>query len=122
MPSMDAFITFDYLQTFAGAVAAVTLIVQFTKGWVRSVFGDMAVRPYAWVWAFLLLTFVQYAAGGLSGDFRGCLTTLVLTGINAIPVALGAIATYHVIRHCDGDWVNKCTLQDGARRDDRDAD
>lgn len=100
MPGIEGFLTLDYLRTFAGAAAAVNLIVQFSKGWVKAVFGDLTVRPYAWFWAFVILVFTAFADGRFAGDLRQDLTVLGLAALNAVPVALSAIATYHVIRHC----------------------
>ncbi|MDI6710941.1 MAG: hypothetical protein QME76_09740 [Bacillota bacterium] len=102
MTEFHDFLTLDYLRTFAGMVAAVNLIVQFSKGWVKAVFGDLAVRPYAWFWAFALLTFVAYADGRFAGGPGQWVAILGMSAVNAFPVALGAIATYHVIRHCNG--------------------
>lgn len=85
------FITTEYLATFAGMVAVVTIIVQFTKGIVKSNFPDWAVRIYALVWAWALQGFVCFVQGRISTESIG------LAALNGILVALTAYGTYGAI-------------------------
>ena len=86
---MNEFMTMEMLATFAGLVAAVALIVQFTKSVVKKRFGDASVRLYAFAIA-LVLTFLFAPAGtGAQG--------VVLTIINAILVCMAAMGSYEVI-------------------------
>jgi hypothetical protein len=83
------FITMETLATFAGLVAAVSIIVQFTKSLIKNRFGDAAVRIYTFVIA-LMLTFIFARSGqGIDG--------IVLTIINSIIVAIAAMGGYEVI-------------------------
>ncbi len=82
------FMNIEILATFAGLVAAVSIIVQFTKSIVKKNFGDSAVRLYAFIIA-LILTFIFARAGtGIEG--------IVLTIINAILVSIAAMGGYEV--------------------------
>ncbi len=88
MYNYNDFMTIEVLATFAGLVAAVSIIVQFTKSVVKKSFGDSAVRLYAFVIA-LILTFIFARAGtGIEG--------IVLTVINAILVSIAAMGGYEV--------------------------
>ena len=83
------FITMETLATFAGLVAAVSIIVQFTKSLIKNRFGDAAVRVYTFIIA-LILTFIFAKSGtGIEG--------IVLTIINSIIVAIAAMGGYEVI-------------------------
>lgn len=83
------FITMETLATFAGLVAAVSIIVQFTKSLIKNRFGDAAVRVYTFIIA-LILTFIFARSGtGIDG--------IVLTVINSIIVAITAMGGYEVI-------------------------
>ena len=83
------FITIETLATFAGLVAAVSIIVQFTKTLVKNKFGDVAVRVYTFIIA-LILTFIFARSGtGIEG--------IILTIINSIIVAIAAMGGYEVI-------------------------
>ena len=83
------FMTIEVLATFAGLVAAVSIIVQFTKSIVKKNFGDSAVRLYAFIIA-LILTFIFARAGtGIEGR--------VLTIINAVLVSIAAMGGYEII-------------------------
>ena len=85
----NEFMTMELLATFAGLVAAVSIIVQFTKSIVKKNFGDGAVRLYAFIIA-LVLTFIFARAGqGIEG--------IVLTIINAILISIAAMGGYEVI-------------------------
>ena len=86
---MNDFMTPDTLSTFAGLVAAVSIIVQFTKPLIKKNFIDGAVRIYTFV-VSLILTFVFASTGqGLQG--------ILLTVINSILVSLTAMGTYETI-------------------------
>ena len=83
------FITIETLATFAGLVAAVSIIVQFTKSIIKNRFGDAAVRIYTFVIA-LMLTFIFARSGqGIEG--------VILTIINAIIVSVAAMGGYEII-------------------------
>ena len=83
------FITMETLATFAGLVAAVSIIVQFTKSLVKNRYGDAAVRVYTFIIS-LILTFIFARSGqGIEG--------IVLTVINSIIVAIAAMGGYEVI-------------------------
>ena len=83
------FITMETLATFAGLVAAVSIIVQFTKSLVKNRYGDAAVRVYTFIIS-LILTFIFARSGqGIEG--------IVLTIINSIIVAIAAMGGYEVI-------------------------
>ena len=85
----NEFMTMEVLATFAGLVAAVSIIVQFTKSIIKKNFGDSAVRLYAFIIA-LILTFIFARTGqGVEG--------IVLTIINAILVSIAAMGGYEVI-------------------------
>lgn len=85
----NEFMTLEVLATFAGLVAATTLIVQFTKTVVKKQFADYVVRLYAFGIA-LILTFVFARAGtGIEG--------IVLTIINAVLVTIASMGGYEVI-------------------------
>lgn len=85
----NEFMTMELLATFAGLVAAVSIIVQFTKSIIKKNFGDGAVRLYAFIIA-LVLTFIFAKAGqGIEG--------IVLTIINAILISIAAMGGYEVI-------------------------
>lgn len=85
----NEFMTMELLATFAGLVAAVSIIVQFTKSIIKKNFGDGAVRLYAFIIA-LVLTFIFARAGqGIEG--------IVLTIINAILISIAAMGGYEVI-------------------------
>ena len=83
------FITLETLATFAGLVAAVSIIVQFTKSLIKNRFGDAAVRVYTFIIS-LILTFIFARSGqGIEG--------IILTIINSIIVAIAAMGGYEVI-------------------------
>lgn len=83
------FITMETLATFAGLVAAVSIVVQFSKSIVKKRFGDAAVRVYTFIIS-LILTFIFARSGqGIEG--------IVLTVINSIIVAIAAMGGYEVI-------------------------
>lgn len=86
---MNDFMTPDILATFAGMVAAVTVIVQFSKSIIKKNFADYAVRLYAFA-VSLVLTFIFARTGqGVQG--------IVLTIINAIIVTVSSTGAYEMI-------------------------
>ena len=86
---MNEFMTAETLATFAGLVAAVSIVVQFTKSIIKKNFGDQVVRIYAFIIA-LILTFIFAKSGqGIEG--------IVLTIINAILVSLTSMGAYEVV-------------------------
>lgn len=86
---LDNFMTVETLSTFAGLVAAVSIIVQFTKPLVKKNFIDGAVRMYTFVIS-LILTFVFAKSGeGIQG--------ILLTVINSILIAMSAMGGYELI-------------------------
>lgn len=85
----ENFMTTEMLGTFTGLVAAVSIIVQFTKSIVKKNFGDQAVRLYAFIIA-LILTFIFAKVGqGIEG--------IVLTIINAILISITSFGAYEII-------------------------
>ena len=86
---MNDFMTVEILSTFAGLVAAVSIIVQFTKPLIKKNFIDGAVRIYTFVIS-LLLTFTFAKTGqGVQG--------ILLTIINSVIVSLSAMGAYETI-------------------------
>ena len=86
---LDNFMTTEMLSTFAGLVAAVAIIVQFTKSIIKKRFTDQAVRVYAFIIA-LVLTFIFAKAGqGIEG--------IVLTVINAVLISITSFGAYEII-------------------------
>lgn len=86
---MNEFITLEFLATFGGLVAAVSLIVQFTKTIFKKKFGDSIVRLYAFTVA-LVLTFIFARAGtGIEG--------IILTIINAVIITTASTGVYEMI-------------------------
>ena len=94
---LNDFITIEFLGTFAGMVIVLGLIVQFTKGLVKTVFSDQAVRAYTFAWAVILvlLSYLQQGLFAVAG--QAIVMTLFLALINAIIVTLAAMGGYEVI-------------------------
>ncbi len=86
---MNEFMTLEILATFAGLVAAVGIIVQFTKQIITNKFSDAIVRLYTLAIS-LVLTFV-FAGSGAGVE------NILLTVINAIIVAISAMGAYEII-------------------------
>lgn len=85
----NGFMTVETLGTFAGLVAAVSIIVQFTKAIVKNRFGDAYVRLYTLV-VSLILTFIFAKSGqGIQG--------IALKVVNSIIVSITSIGSYEVI-------------------------
>mgnify|MGYP000909121863 CR=1 FL=1 len=86
---MNEFMTAETLATFAGLVAAVGLIVQFTKGIVKRWFTDASVRVYAFAIALVLAFIFAKAGEGVHGA--------VLTVINAMLVTMASMGGYEIL-------------------------
>ncbi|WIV11866.1 hypothetical protein [Proteiniborus sp. MB09-C3] len=85
----NGFMTIEMLGTFAGLVAAVSIIVQFTKSIVKNKFGDAYIRLYTLIIA-LILTFIFAKPGqGIKG--------IALTVVNSVVVSITSIGSYEVI-------------------------
>ena len=85
----NEFMSLEVLATFAGLVAAVSIIVQFTKSIIKKKFSDGVVRLYAFIIS-LILTFIFAKSGqGIEG--------VVLTFINAILITIASTGTYEMI-------------------------
>ncbi len=86
------FFTLESLATFVGMVAAVTVIVQFTKGIVKANFlADWMVRVYTLAIALCVQFFVLYVQASLT------IETIGLGIINSILVAMTSMGGYEVI-------------------------
>jgi len=83
------FMTSEMLTTFVGLVAAVSIIVQFTKGIIKKNLGDGWVRLYAFIIA-LILTFLFARCGT---NVKG----IILTIINAILISVASMGAYESI-------------------------
>ncbi len=88
MPLND-FMSWDFLGTMAGAVAATTLIVQFLKIPLDKVW-KIHTRYVVYFIAFLLLFFVELFTGRITFE------RTVLLMLNAIIVTMAAMGTYEV--------------------------
>lgn len=86
---MNEFMSLELLATFAGLVAAVSIIVQFTKSIIKSKFGDGVVRLYAFIIA-LVLTFI-FAKSGTGAE------GILLTIINSIIVSIASMGGYEIL-------------------------
>lgn len=85
----DNFMTTETLATFVGLVAAVSIIVQFTKSLIKNKLSDVYVRLYTFIIA-LGLSFV-YARVGINAE------GVILTIINAIIISVASMGAYEAI-------------------------
>lgn len=85
------FFTTKTLATFAGMVGAVSLIVQFTKGFFKSSVPDWVVRLYTLLVAVAVQFFVLYIGGQLTVE------TVGLGIINSVLVATSSMGAYETI-------------------------
>lgn len=94
---LNDFITPAFFMTFAGMVIILGLIVQFTKGVIKTTFTDQAVRLYTFCWALVLvlLSYLQQGLFEVAG--REIAMTLFLALINSIIVTLAAMGGYDVL-------------------------
>lgn len=89
---MNEFFTWDVLTSFGGMALAVSLIVQFTKGFVKGeCTPDWAVRLYAWVISVALQTVVII----VNAVYTPEIVTLAI--VNSVLITLIAIGGYEVI-------------------------
>ncbi|CAK7064679.1 hypothetical protein ACF3M2_18560 [Tissierella carlieri] len=79
----------DILINFAGLVAAVSLIVQFTKSIVKKKFGDFMVRIYTLAISLILTFIFARSGGGIEG--------ITLTIINSILITITSMGAYEMI-------------------------
>lgn len=83
------YISWDFLGSVAGAVAATTLIVQFLKIPFDMVW-KIHTRYVVYFIAFLLLFFVEFFTGHIT------LERILLIMLNAVIVAMASMGTYEV--------------------------
>ncbi len=86
---LNDFMTWDFLGTMAGAVAATTLIVQFLKIPLDKVW-KIHTRYVVYFISFLLLFFVELFTGNVTFE------RTILIMLNAIIVTMAAMGTYEV--------------------------
>lgn len=91
------FITVDYLYTFTGMVLVLGLIVQFTKGFLKSNFTDFAVRLYTFAWALVLVGVVYWHQGQFNCLGSDLAMVLLVALNNAILVAIAAMGGYEML-------------------------
>ncbi|MCG8400229.1 MAG: hypothetical protein MJA84_01390 [Firmicutes bacterium] len=83
-------ITLEYLATLSGMVATVSIIVQFTKSFIKRRWPDWVVRLYVLGWALILQAFLLY----IRSDFT--VETVGLAILNGILVSVTAIGSYEI--------------------------
>lgn len=97
---MNEFLTLDFLKTFAGAVFAVTLIVNFTKKVViKPYFSDAFIKIYALLWSWIILGFVVFLQNNITVETAGL---AFLNGILVTWTAMGlheTITDFHAEKH-----------------------
>lgn len=86
---MNDFITAEMLATFAGMVACINLIVQFSKKPIKDKFGDGAVRLYSFIIS-LVLSFIFL-------DMGHGVQAIALHLVNAILLATSTTGSYEII-------------------------
>ena len=88
------FVTWQILTTYAGALAVVSLITQFTKGigWI--------VKMPTQIWSYLVAVVTMLLANLFTGQLT--LENTVLTLFNAIIVALAANGGYSAVKRAQG--------------------
>ncbi|NLW41256.1 MAG: hypothetical protein GXY96_10115 [Tissierellia bacterium] len=79
----------DTLTSFVGLVAGTSLIVQFTKSFIKKQFGDVYVRLYTFIVALILITIFGDTGSGIEG--------VLLKLINAMMVTISAMGGYEVL-------------------------
>jgi hypothetical protein len=90
---LDNFVTLDYLGTFAGMVAVIVLITQFTKDLVDKISGKIATKYLVFTYSMIVLVAYQV----MTGTFE--LSKVLLTIINAMLLTMTAQGGY--------EWVFK---------------
>lgn len=108
------FVTWAGLSTYAGALAMVMLIVQFTKGIV------IIDRLPTQVWSYIVALVVLYAANFFTGKLT--IDNAVLILFNAAIVALAANGGYTAIKKIatstvTGEAAGTHALDDGGQED-----
>lgn len=86
-PDINTYLTWEFLGTMAGAVAATTLIVQFLKLPLDKVW-KIPTRFLVYAIALLILLAVELFSGTFSAE------RLILITLNAVIVATSAMGTY----------------------------
>ncbi len=86
---VNEYITWDFLGTMAGAVAATTLIVQFFKIPLDKVW-KIHTRYVVYFIAFILLFFVELFTGHITFE------RTILIMLNSIIVTMAAMGTYEI--------------------------
>ncbi len=84
---MDNFYNWDYLSSFTGIVACVTLIIQFTKVSLDKVW-KIPTRFVVWVLSYILLVLVSWFTTGIT------INKLIMSALNAIVVTLASMGAY----------------------------
>jgi|GEM_PF-4902585 len=109
------FFTIELLLTYAGLLAAVYVIVMFTKPLMKKG-SDVWVRPYAAGWAFILQLFVAFVTGKFTGEAKGVAAIIGLAFLNSILIALAAYGAHEVITDpkAASYKVAKTALKDAA--------
>jgi hypothetical protein len=84
---MDEFYSWDYLSSFSGIVACVTLIIQFTKVSLDKVW-KIPTRFVVWLLSYILLVLVSWFTTGIS------MNKVFMSALNAIVVTLASMGAY----------------------------
>lgn len=82
---MDASI----LTTFVGLVSAVTIIVQFTKAFVKKKFGSSMVRLYAFIISLILTLIFSRQGSGIQA--------IIIAIINALMITVASMGGYEAL-------------------------
>ncbi len=90
---MDNFITLDYLSTFAGMVAVVVLITQFTKELIDKVAKWLPTKYVVFIYSLIVIIGYQITTNTFSSS------KLLITIINAMILTMTAQGGY--------EWVFK---------------
>lgn len=83
------FLNLDYLKTFAGVVAVVTIIVEFLKLPIDRVW-KIPTRFVVWGISLVVLFTATTLTGNLSFE------SAIFTVLNSIPVACASLGTYEI--------------------------
>lgn len=79
----------DTLTSFVGLVAGTSLIVQFTKPFIKKYFGDAFVRFYTFIIALFLISIFGDTGSGIQG--------ILLKIINAMIISMSAMGGYEIL-------------------------
>jgi len=91
------FITIETLATFGGMVLALGIIVQATKGILKDFMPDVWVRPYAFLWALILVGTVYWYQGKFDALGASLALIIIVALINALIVTLAAMGGYDAL-------------------------